>query len=115
MRTRSLKIRSMIRWMAAGLVLSFAGASWASPVELSTDPPSNDPIPRCVVEGGSAQGDQLSILRTGCDVLSAINSCKHGHIRPCNAQSGDDCSADGNGNVCDAGDQLWLCFGNSCP
>ena len=114
MRERSLGLRSTIRWMVVGLVLCLAGAAWAkSTGELSTDPPSNDPIPRCVVDGGSAQGDQLSVLRTGCDALAYSNGCAHGYTRPCTSADGN-CSSDGNGNVCDAGDTLWLCFGVRC-
>jgi hypothetical protein len=102
----------MTRWLTVALALAFAGAAWAgAPVELATDPPSNDPIPRCVVDSGSSQGDQLSILRTGCDVLSFINGFKHGHIRPCN-DAQESCNADGNGNACSEGDQLWLCLAN---
>jgi hypothetical protein len=98
--------------LAAALVMALSGAVWAgAPTELSTDPPSNDPIPRCIVDGGSAQGDQLAILRMGCDVLTVIENFSHGHIRPCN-DAQDDCSADGNGNACDAGDRLWLCLAN---
>jgi hypothetical protein len=114
MREQSQRLGGVIRWMVAGLVLFLAGATWAgSPGELSTDAPSNDPVPRCVVDGGSAQGDQLSVLRTGCDVLAFSKGCAHGFTRPCTSADGD-CSSDGNRNLCDEGDRLWLCFGVRC-
>jgi hypothetical protein len=99
--------------MVAALVLCLAGDTWAKSMkELATDAPSNDPIPRCVVDEGAVQGDQLSLLRTGCDVLAFSKGCAHGYTRPCT--SADKCSSDGNGNACDEGDSLWLCFGVGC-
>jgi hypothetical protein len=106
--------KPLIRSMAAGLVLSLAGAAWAGGTPLFTTAPSNDPIPRCIVEGGQTQGEELSVLRTGCDVLAFTSNYKHGHIQPCQDDPTIPCTEagpDGNGFSCAEGERLWLCMG----
>jgi hypothetical protein len=98
--------------MAAGLVLSLAGAAWAGGAPLFAS--GIDPIPRCIVDGGATQGEELSVLRTGCDVLAFTNDYKHGYIKPCHDDPTIPCDGagpDGNGDSCAEGETLWLCMG----